>query len=83
MSEQTYLPTTDYILTKRLIITQSPYGISTEHTSHIQETILIEWFTDSSEKVNSSLNPFKADSTFEIILAEILPSNPAELHILE
>ena len=47
---------------------QYPYDIAIYQTSHIQYTILAQWFPDASEKVNSVTNPFKADITFELSL---------------
>ena len=59
-----------------ICIIQSPCGISIYQTSHIDYTILAQWFPDASEKVNSDTTPFKADSTFVLDLVETLPDNP-------
>ena len=66
-----------------LRIIQPPYGISIDQTSHIYYTILTQWFPCASEKVKSAPTPFKTDSSFEFFIAETLPDNPAEIHILE
>ena len=66
-----------------LCIIQYPYVISIYQTSHIHDTILAQWFPDAYENINSSPTPFKVDISFELILAEILPYNPAEIHLLE
>ena len=44
---------------------------------------LSQWFPYASEKVNYVPTPFKADSTFELSLAETFTATPAEFHILE
>ena len=80
MTESKEGPQLSYL---NLHIILSPYGVSIYQTAHIQDTILAQLFPDASEKVNSSPNPFKADSTFQITLEETLPATPAELHILE
>ena len=64
-------------------VVQSPYGIGIDQTSHIQETVHSQCLPDASERVNSSPTPFKADTKFELALAETLPDTPAELHHLE
>ena len=73
-------PKLSYLNTR---IIQYPYGISIYQTSHIQDTILAQWFPDASGKFNSYPTPFKEDITFEIDLAETLPATPADLHLLE
>ena len=66
-----------------LCIIQSPHGISIYQTKHIKDTILVQWFPDATECVNSDTTPFKVDSTFEIYLAETLPDTSAEIHHLK
>ena len=66
-----------------LCIIQYPYNISIYHTSHIQYTILVQWFPYAFEKVIYDTTPFKSDITFEISLSETLTATPDELHILE
>ena len=68
-------------LNLRIIL--SPYGIIIDHTSHIEDTVIAQWFPEASDKFNSDSITFKSDSTFEIALSETLPDTPDELHILE
>ena len=62
---------------------QFPHGISIYHTYHITATIIAQCFPDTTEIVNSSPTPFKADRKFEISLAENLPGTPADLRHLQ
>ena len=73
-------PELSYII---LYIIKSPHGIIIDQTSQIKDTILVQWFPYTSERVKSSTNNFKSDSTFELYLAETLPVTPFELHPLE
>ena len=59
------------------------YGSIIDNRAHIQYTILEQWFPYASDKAKSSPNPFKADSTFGLFLAENLPYTPAEIHLPE
>ena len=59
-----------------ICIIQYPYGIRIDQTSHFQYTILTQWFPDAYEKFNSAPTPFKSDNSFELYLADILPTNP-------
>ena len=82
-----YLPVTykegPYLYYLNIHTIQSPYGIINYQTAHIQYTILAQWFTDDSEKVNSDTTPFKADIIFELIILGTLLATPTELHLLE
>ena len=42
-----------------ICIIQSPYVISIDKTYHIHNTILAQWFTYASDKLNYVPNPFK------------------------
>ena len=70
-----------YYLNLRII--QPPYGIIIDQKAHIQETILAQWFPDTSEKVNFTPTPFKTDITFELTLAETFPDTLSEMHLIE
>ena len=60
-------PTISYL---KLHINQSTHVISIYQIAHINNTTLVQWFTDATEHVNSAPNTFKADSTFELSLEE-------------
>ena len=68
----TYFPVTSkegpelFYLNLRII--QSPHGISIEHPSHTNETILTQWFQDITKTVNSSTTLFEAYINFELAL---------------
>ena len=66
-----------------LRIIQSIYIIRIDQTSHIQDTIIAQWFTDASDKFNSAPTIFKSYSTFGIYLAETLPCTSDKIHLLE
>ena len=72
-------PQLSYLNTR---IIQYPYGISIYQTSHIQDTILAQWFPDASEKVNYSPTTFKADSNFELTLEDNLPDTHTEIYFI-
>ena len=66
-----------------LCIIKYPYNISIYHTSHIQDTILVQWFPYAFEKFISDLTPFKAYINFEMYLSETLTATLDELYLLE
>jgi len=63
-----------------LRIVQSPFGISFDQTSHIQKTILAEYFKDiPSTSIPKQLYPFPLDASFERKLYESPPLTGIDL----
>ena len=52
-------------------------------TSHINNTILEQLFTNYYDKVNSANNPFRADNTFELAQSENLSATFTKINLFE
>ena len=66
-----------------LHIIQSPNRISINQTDYVKDAILFQCFPDTYERVTSSPNPFKTDSTFELDWLKLFLSPPTDIHHLE